>query len=112
MYVFAEKYGIADLRDFANRLIVRESNKYYVPSYDLIIYAFEHLRKDNPILKWLVDMFCKYANLGPGEHLKEHLPYDFLLQGMLRYTTLSGLEGFKETPLTPSDYYETDLESG
>lgn len=71
-------------RDVNNRLAKRFHKQ--PPHYSTIIYAFENMPADRPLLKLLVDSHCRWWNLsmdeGAEQELQTQLPHEFLLRVM------------------------------
>lgn len=86
--VFADRFLVPGFRkavkiDLVDRTCVYESNC----CYPGIIYAFEHLRSDDPLLDFLVDVQCAFLDAERDKaYLRSELPNEFLIRVMLRYS--------------------------
>jgi hypothetical protein len=60
----------------------------YPPWYDTIIYAFDNLRENSPILRLLVDMHCRSASSNACAHPQKQrqLPLAFFIRCMDKYS--------------------------
>ncbi|CAO2658459.1 Nn.00g061820.m01.CDS01 [Neocucurbitaria sp. VM-36] len=84
--VFGDRFSVRSFYEEHHNAYVNE-NAHMPPLYEAVIYAFANLPKDAPLLKHMVDRQCiDWLGTDYGKQ-KDHLsllPYDFLLQFMLR----------------------------
>jgi hypothetical protein len=89
---------------FGDRFMVpklfQDANNHYVDAklnlslYSIVIYAFNNLRSDTPLLKFLVDLHCAVWQRTCDDTdedekaLQPQLPNDFLVRVMYRYSEL------------------------
>lgn len=87
IYVFSDRFGIPALKKGINNTIVDRRN--FPPSYRTIIFAFDKIAADEPILDFLVTEHCSGQDPSEddGEVLEERnkLPYDFLARVNVAY---------------------------
>ena len=89
LYVLADRLAVPTLRRLLNRILVGSARFYpFVPRYEDVTHAFNHLPPTDPILDYFVGAFfmqwdSNIHRLRSGDPLSQ-LPQDFLLRFMLK----------------------------
>ena len=88
-FVFGDRFLAPTFRKAANNFTVDSLFLDTDPRwYNTIIYAFDNLREDNPILRVLVDMHCRFASSDTCAQAQQQrqLPLAFFVRCMDKYT--------------------------
>jgi hypothetical protein len=107
---FADKFNIPAFRQIVECTFIGYIVYETCPYYEVITYAYEHLRPESPILRAIVDSHCYYSGSDADGDLKgevealKHLPQDFLISVMERYTEI--VKRKDEIKLNIRDYYK------
>jgi hypothetical protein len=109
LYAFADRSLVPTLYTGLNRLLT--AGKYGAPSLDVITYAFNHLPDTEPVLQFIVDVYCsrdafsyKFEPEDKVRGWEEKLPCEFLLRVAMRTRVVS--EPGLEAPVIEScDYH-------
>ncbi|CAO2658681.1 Nn.00g064040.m01.CDS01 [Neocucurbitaria sp. VM-36] len=105
-YVMADRLGAFKLQRVINNQFVAQFIL-QPPWYGTIIYAFNNIPSERPILRFLIDTHCyhwqeAFDKQFPGEEVLQHdLPRDFLLRAMKRMREMCNWGSRK---LNPNDY--------
>lgn len=109
-YVVADRLGAGKLVKAINNHFI-DSYKFQAPWYKTVIYAFDHIPSERPILWFLIDTHCVYWNEDYDkkhhgeEALQDELPHEFLLSVMKRMRSLHVLLP-KGASLDENKYYD------
>lgn len=95
VYAFADRFVVAKLKPVVMALLIHCFNNNDIPSHAAIIFAVDNLPAESPVLRLLVDVFCRSwdaATSVQDEIPFEALPSSFLRQAILKYSsTVSGV---------------------
>lgn len=105
--VFGDRFLVAQVfRHAAHNEYTNTRSRSGCPRYKDIIFAYTNFREDNPIRKLMVDRQCVYWTAERDDddevELRNHLPYEFLLEVMLRFKSFRGR---KTAHLDRCDYH-------
>ena len=108
--VFAHRFVIPDFGQMVECAFIGYIVNETCPYYEIITYAYEHLRPESPILRAMVVSHCYFAGSdADGEfsgetEAREHLPHEFMISVMERYAEIVKKKG--EVKLSIRDYHD------
>ncbi|CAN9306628.1 unnamed protein product [Alternaria sp. RS040] len=106
--VFADRFLFVDFERIIHNLLVDLILDCECAMYKHIIFAYENLPKDSPILELMVETQCLYWSTRLDNEVEAqsrlNLPKEFLVQVMLRFAELRDRDMIYED-LTAEDFY-------
>ena len=112
--VVADRYLIPEFGQIVECTFIGYMVNESCPYYETIIYAYEHLRPESPILRAIVDSHCYHSGSDADGDFKgemearKHLPQDFLISVMERYAEI--VKRKEEIKLNIRDYHNHSSE--
>ncbi|KAI8934201.1 hypothetical protein NX059_008950 [Plenodomus lindquistii] len=129
LIVFADRFLVPKLRlPLVERLIEyysvlgAQSTRFYyqgilpfsisarIPWYEGVVFAFNHLPSDHPVLRLVVDFHCRYWEAGDKEEAIQALPTMFLSR-VINQLAPRARSGKAYEPLVLADYQESELKA-
>jgi hypothetical protein len=114
-YHFSKAFKIPKLCNDIGRKITNQGSEQYVPTHDVIKYAFNYLPEESPILDFLADSYYMYGDIN-AENTDEQVrkmgkdvPTEFYMRLRDRF---SRSQTTRRGVMNPPDYYENEGKTG